>query len=59
MGALERATIGWFDFSSKTYRKIPAMWAFPALPAAGEKPAAGHSGAIQIQGNVTAEEFVS
>lgn len=36
IGAFESATVGWFDFSSKTYRKIPVMEQCEVLSAIGD-----------------------
>lgn len=36
IGAFESATVGWFDFASKTYRKIPVMEQCEVLSAIGD-----------------------
>jgi predicted DNA-binding protein with PD1-like motif len=36
IGAFESATVGWFDSSSKTYRKIPVMEQCEVLSAVGD-----------------------
>jgi predicted DNA-binding protein with PD1-like motif len=43
IGAFERATVGWFDFTSKTYRKIPVAEQCEVLSAIGDI-AAGDDG---------------
>jgi predicted DNA-binding protein with PD1-like motif len=43
IGAFERATVGWFDFASKTYRKIPVDEQCEVLSAIGDI-AAGDDG---------------
>jgi predicted DNA-binding protein with PD1-like motif len=43
IGAFESATVGWFDFASKTYRKIPVMEQCEVLSAIGDI-AAGDDG---------------
>lgn len=43
IGAFERATVGWFDFASKTYRKIPVGEQCEVLSAIGDI-AAGDDG---------------
>src|ERR1700759_4003559 len=36
IGAFERATVGWFDFATKTYRKIPVAEQCEVLSAIGD-----------------------
>lgn len=36
IGAFESATVGWFDFASKTYRKIPVVEQCEVLSAIGD-----------------------
>jgi predicted DNA-binding protein with PD1-like motif len=36
IGAFENATVGWFDFSSKSYRKIPVTEQCEVLSAVGD-----------------------
>jgi predicted DNA-binding protein with PD1-like motif len=36
IGAFESATVGWFDFASKTYRKIPVAQQCEVLSAVGD-----------------------
>lgn len=36
IGAFERATVGWFDFGSKSYRKIPVEGQCEVLSAIGD-----------------------
>jgi predicted DNA-binding protein with PD1-like motif len=36
IGAFERATVGWFDFASKTYKKIPVNEQCEVLSALGD-----------------------
>lgn len=36
IGAFERATVGWFDFTSKTYRRIPVAEQSEVLSAIGD-----------------------
>jgi len=36
IGAFEKATVGWFDFASKTYRKIPVNEQCEVLSALGD-----------------------
>jgi predicted DNA-binding protein with PD1-like motif len=40
IGAFERATVGWFDFNSKTYRRIPIEEQCEVLSALGDIAAA-------------------
>ncbi len=36
IGAFERATVGWFDFATKTYREIPVVEQCEVLSAVGD-----------------------
>lgn len=47
IGAFETATVGWFDFASKTYRKIPVAEQCEVLSAIGDF-AVGDDGKLSL-----------